>query len=378
MLFNGRPVRVQVAPRRSRTLSMKTGPLLFMACLFLLLPLSAKNQKPPRGDATLRELADRIGFKIGAAIAPVFFNREPEYSETLAREFNSGESVLVFKLVEPQQGRFNFTEMDREMAFARQYNMTLFGGPLIYKRSTLPDWMDKSFFFWRGSTLDAITRDHIQTVVRHGGNTYSAWEVVNEPLTTANPPWGRVWSREEYIVRAFRYAREANPNAVLVLNQAFGRDGVDPGLVDQFFDLLRSVKAKGGSVDAAGIEMHFEMQLLRPTYLDEFRNFLARAQQAGLQVYVTEMDAYQGPPGAIPDAMERQKQVYHDVLAACLASPVCKGLYIWGITDRHNSYQNRLDPHPDAKPLPFDDNYQKKPAYYGLLEALQERVAKAK
>lgn len=355
---------------------MKTGPLVFTACLFLFLPLSAKNQKP--GDATLRGLADRIGFRIGAAIAPVFFSREPEYGETLAREFNSAESVMVFKLVQPEQGRFNFTEMDQEMVFARQHNLTLFGGPLIYKRSTLPPWMDSSSLFWRESTLDAIMRDHIQTVVRHGGNTYSAWEVVNEPLTTTNPPWGRVFSREEYIVRAFRYAREANPNAVLVLNQAFGRDGVDRGLVDQFFDLVRSVKAKGGSIDAAGIEMHFEMQLLRPVYLGEFQDFLARARQAGLQVYVTEMDAYQGPPGAIPDALERQKHVYHDLLAACLASPACKGFYIWGVSDRHNSYQNRRDPHPDPKPLPFDDNYQKKPAYYGMLEALQERVTKAK
>ena len=355
---------------------MKTGPLAFATCLLLFLQLSAKNQKPPRAEVTLRELADRIGLKIGAAIAPMFFEREPEYGETLAREFNSGESVLVFKLVEPQQGRFNFIEMDREISFAREHNLTLFGGPLIYKRSTLPDWMDH--LFWQANDLDAVTRDHIQTVVRHGGDTYFAWEVVNEPLTTANPPWGRVWSREEYIVRAFRYAHEANPNAVLVLNQAFGRDGVDPGLVDQFFDLVRSVKAKGGDIDAAGIEMHFEMQLLRPTYLDEFRDFLARAQQAGLEVYVTEMDAYQGPPGAIPDVWQRQKQVYHDVLAACLASPACKGYYTWGVSDRHNSYQNRRDPHPDPKPLPFDDNYQKKPAYYGMLEALQERVAKAK
>jgi endo-1,4-beta-xylanase len=179
----------------------------------------------------------------------------------------------------------------------------------------------------------------------------------------------------EYITRAFRYAREADPHATLVLNQSFGRSGVDRAFMDQFFGLLERLKANGAPVDAAGIEMHIEMQLLRPTYLGEFRDYLARAAQAGVQVYVTEMDVYQGPPGTVADPFNRQKQIYHDVLAACLASPACKAFYTWGLTDQFNMYQHReADPHPDAKPLPFDENYQKKPAYYGMLEALQERV----
>jgi endo-1,4-beta-xylanase len=364
----------------SWTLTMKIGWFLIAACL--VLPASnpaegAMNGQGSPADRTLRELADQIGFKIGAAIAPMIFNQQPEYGQVLGREFNAAESVTIFKLLEPDRSRFNFREMDRETAFAREHHLTLFGGPLIYKPSTLPPWMDR--ISWTPNDLDEITRNHIQTVIRHGGDAFSAWEVVNEPLTTPNPPWGRVWSREEYIARAFRYAREASPKAVLLLNQAFGRDGIDRALADQFFELVRQVKAKGVAVDAAGIEMHLEMQLLRPTYLEEFRDFLSRADQAGLQVYLTEMDVYQGPPGAFPDPFQRQKQVYHDVLATCLASPACKAVFIWGISDNHNMYQNRpVDPRPDAKPLPFDDRYQKKPAYYGMLEALEERVAKAK
>jgi endo-1,4-beta-xylanase len=97
-----------------------------------------------------------------------------------------------------------------------------------------------------------------------------------------------------------------------------------------------------------------------------------------VQVYVTEMDLYQGPPGFVADPLVRQQQIYHDVLAACLASTACKAYYTWGVSDRANMYQRRArDSHPDAKPLPFDENYQKKPAYYGMLAALQERVARA-
>jgi endo-1,4-beta-xylanase len=339
---------------------------------------SVKAKKPAaHPDVPLRQLADQAGIKIGTAIMPMLFRQDAVFRDTLAREYNSAESVTMFKLVQPQKGRFNFTQMDQEAAFAREHGMTLFGAPLIYKPASLPEWMHS--WFWTQHGLDGTMHDHIETVVRHGGAVFTAWEVVNEPLTTENRPFGTTFATEEYTARAFRYAREANPNAVLVLNQSFGRAGVEPGLANRFFDLVAKVKAKGGPVDAAGIEMHLEMPTLRPTYLDEFRDFLDRCHRAGLQVYITEMDAYQGPPGAVPNAFERQKAVYHDVMATCLASPACKAFYTWGISDAHNMYQSRpRDPRPDAKPLPFDDQYQKKPAYYGLQQALEERLAKGK
>ncbi|HEV3277060.1 MAG TPA: endo-1,4-beta-xylanase [Terriglobia bacterium] len=363
---------------------MKMALLIIVACLLTATACLGRGQHAPRSkkttpvtDLTLRQLADQAGIKIGSAVMPVLFRQDPDFRQVLAREYNSAESVTMFKLVHPQKERFNFAEMDQEAAFARAHGMTLFGAPLIYKPASLPDWMHS--FFWTQGGLDRVTRDHIQTVVRHGGSAFSAWEVVNEPLTTTNRPWGTTFSTEEYTARAFRYAREANPNAVLVLNQSFGRSGVEPDLANRFFDLVGKVKAKGGPVDAAGIEMHLEMPSLRPGYLDEFRDFLERCHRAGLQVYVTEMDAYQGPPGAIPEAFERQKTVYHDVLATCLASPACKAFYTWGISDAHNMYQSRpRDPRRDAKPLPFDEQYQKKPAYYGIEQALEERVSKKK
>ncbi len=356
--------------------------LLIGTLICLAAPLSAQSARTvkskkdlSRVDVPLRQLADQAGIKIGTAIMPMLFRQDAQFRDTLAREYNSAESVTMFKLVHPQKDRYNFTEMDQEAAFAREHGMTLFGAPLIYKPASLPDWMHS--FFWTQHGLDGVMRDHIETVVRHGGSVFAAWEVVNEPLTTENRPFGTTFATEEYTARAFRYAREANPNAVLVLNQSFGRSGVEPALANRFFDLVAKVKAKGGPIDAAGIEMHLEMPSLRPTYLDEFRDFLDRCHRAGLQVYVTEMDAYQGSPGEIPDPFERQKTVYHDVMAACLASPACKAFYTWGISDAHNMYQSRpRDPRPDAKPLPFDERYGKKPAYYGLEQALQEKLAK--
>lgn len=259
--------------------------------------------------------------------------------------------------------------------------MKLFGAALIYRPNTAPPWLvslvRQSGFKPPADELDRIMKNFIQTVVRHGGETYSAWEVVNEPLSSPNNPWGMTFGQVGYISKAFNYAHEANPSAQLVLNQTFGIDGVDREKTDQFFDLVRRLKASGVPIDVAGIEMHLDAQKLRPSYLEDFRYFLKSAREAGVESQITEMDVYQGPPGFFPDPMMNQKRIFHDVVSACLQDSNCKALYTWGLSDTHTWLALRPNHRlADAKPLLFDENYRKKPAYFGVLEALQERIAR--
>ena len=82
-------------------------------------------------------------------------------------------------------------------------------------------------------------KEHIQTVVRHGGDTYYAWEVANEPTQQMkNSCWARILGEEQYMVKAFQYAREANPNAMLLLNDTFGHDGIEKDRAEAFFALV--------------------------------------------------------------------------------------------------------------------------------------------
>ena len=99
---------------------------------------------------------------------------------------------------------------------------------------------------WSKKELSDVLKEHIQTVVRHGGDTYYSWEVVNEPTNpTHNGCWSRVLGDDEYMVKAFQYAREANPNALLLLNDTFGQGGIDKERVDEFFSIGRSREEKG-------------------------------------------------------------------------------------------------------------------------------------
>lgn len=336
----------------------------------------------PGSEDTLRVYADRLHFHIGSIMQMKIFD-DPRYRETLAREFNVFVSFVFMRNVEPEPGQFNFRGMDQDIQFAREHQMKLFGASLIYRAGAVaPAWLvPVRGGNWGRSKdeYDSILREWIQTVVRHGGDSYYCWEVVNEPLSNPNQPWQAVFGRDEYIAKAFRYAHEANPSVALELNETFGQAGVDRAKTDEFFDLVQRLKSRGVPIDVAGTEMHLEAQQLRPDYLDELRYFLDRARAARVQVYITEMDLYQGPPGAFPDPLQHQRQIYHDVLATCLADSNCQGLTTWGVSDARSWLTQKVrDPHPDAKPLLFDEEYQKKPAYFGVLQALQERVGKGR
>ena len=328
------------------------------------------------GNETLRQAADKLDFKVGTTIQGRMWNHDPEYKPVLGREFNSAVSIVFQGITQPEHGRFNWDPMDEAMRFAKQNNIKLMGHCLVYKNAVAASWLNfnnGSCGGWLAPTLDDILKDQITNVVRHGGDSYYAWEVVNEPTEPHhNGCWSRILGEDQYIVKAFQYARAANPNAMLILNDTFGQAGIDKERAAEFWALVGRLKAAGAPIDAVGTEMHWEMPQLRPTYLEEFKEFLANARKAGVKVNITEMDVYQGPTDS-PELFAKQKEIFYNVVHACLQDSNCVGFMTWGIADRYtwlrtSDWKNM----PNAKPVLFDDDFKKKPAYYGVLQALKE------
>ena len=350
------------------SLAVTTSLLLAASTLALRMPQAAETD-------TLRYYADKLGFGVGMVIQPLFWNRQPQYKPTLAREFNHAVSIVTMRLTQPQRGHFDFDSMDEEKSFAKEHNMKLFGAVLVYRTDSSPAWLHFDPLLcggWSAHDLDEIMKQHIETVVRHGGDSYYGWEVVNEPLAPGqNGCWGRVMGQDNMIAKAFQYARDANPNVLLLLNETFGQAGVDKDRVDRFFDLIARVRKLGAGIDAVGCEMHLEAQQLHADYIDEFKYFLDRARKAGVQVQITEMDVYQGPPGAFADPYGKQKEIFYNVVHTCLKDSNCTSFTVFGMNDDLTWLRTNKDL-PDANPVLFDGRYNKKPAYYGVLQALEE------
>jgi endo-1,4-beta-xylanase len=351
--------------------------LTVLAMMGILVPSAFSQEKGVFSEnESLRQAAEKTGFWVGTTIQGRMWNRDPSYKPVMAREFNAGVSIVFQGITQPERGRFNFDPMDEAMGFARQHNMKLMGHCLVYKNATAAPWLrfnSAACGGWSAKDLDQILKEQIQTVVRHGGDAYYAWEVVNEPTEPAhNGCWSRVLGEDQYMVKAFQYAREAAPNTMLMLNDTFGQGGIDKERAAQFFSLVKRLKDAGAPIDAVGTEMHWEMPQLRPTYLDEFKDFLANARKLGVKVHVTEMDVYQGETDS-PDAFAKQKEIFYNIVHTCMQDSNCIGFMTWGIADRYSwlrttDWKNM----PNAKPVLFDDDYKKKPAYYGVLQALKE------
>ncbi len=337
-----------------------------LAMMMLFAPLASPQTKDAGSESeTLRQAAEKTHFRVGTTIQGRMWNRDPEYKPVLSREFNAAVSIVFQGITQPQRGRFNFDGMDEAMSFARQHDMKLMGHCLVYKNPVSAPWLNfnnGTCGGWSAKALDEILKEQIQRVVHHGGDSYYAWEVVNEPTEpNHNGCWSRILGEDQYMVKAFQYAREANPNALLMLNDTFGQGGIDKARADEFWALVKRLKDAGAPIDAVGTEMHWEMPQLRPSYLGEFKDFLANARKAGVKVHITEMDVYQGSTNS-PDAFAKQKEIFYNVVHTCMLDSNCIGFMTWGIADRYS----------DAKPVLFDDNFNKKPAYDGVLQALKE------
>jgi endo-1,4-beta-xylanase len=327
----------------------------------------------PNLNGTLRYSADRIGFGIGTYFQ-IPEARDPLSPRVLQSEFNTLMMATFMKKTQPARDGWDWSVTDEVMQAGSANGQKIIGGPLVYDNPRAPAWLGfdkRDCGGWSADELEGILQTYIQTVVsRFRGKIY-AWEVVNEPFSSDETCWHRILG-EGYIGRAFGYAHAADPDARLFLNEAFGRDGVDRNSTDKFFSVVQSLRDAGAPLDSVGIQMHLNADILRPTYPEEFQYFLHQARKAGVRVLITEMDVYQGAPGFFQDPLNVQKQIFAAIARICLSFTHCTDLITWGISDRY-TWLGRISGNDfiDPQPLLFDAQFQAKPAFYGVLEALQ-------
>ena len=235
-----------------------------------------------------------------------------------------------------------------------------------------PDWLTN--FSGTADELDKILADHIQSVILdvndYANMKVPIWDVVNEAVTdswTGGPlkeakPWYPLLP--DYVDRAFNYAHLADPDALLFYN--------DYNVVtsshkeDYIVEMIQGMQSRGVPIHGMGMQMHVSVD--NPPTREHIAAVIKRFGDLGLQVHVTELDvkcdACWGTDGAAPLAAEAK--VYEDALSACvLDNPgVCTAFLTWGLTDKHTWLGS------DKHPLPFDENYAKKPAYDSMLYVL--------
>ena len=93
--------------------------------------------------------------------------------------------------------------------------------------------------------------------------------------------------------------------------------------------------------------------------------------ELGVDIYVTEFDVnMDSVKGTKSQKDHKQAEIYYNSLRGCLEVSSCKSFSVLGITDKETWYIY-LD-YKNPQPLPFDEQYQPKPAYFAMRKALEQ------
>ncbi|MBN1501541.1 MAG: endo-1,4-beta-xylanase [Spirochaetes bacterium] len=348
---------------------MKKIFLIFaVLCISLIAFSCNKNELKPLHSAFKKD------FLVGAAVEPEqLLGAE---GELLSRHFNSitAENVMKQLSLQPKEGKFNFNEADKLVAFAEKHKLKVRGHCLVWHHpSQMADWMfeDENGNPAGRELMLKRLRNHIKTVVeRYKGKVY-AWDVVNEAIDTSTADQLRHTEfykliGPDYIEKAFEYAHEADPDVKLFINEY---DTFDPEKNKAYFKLIKSLIDKGIPISGIGLQMHVKMTNPSAAMIEQAINNLS---VFGLDLHITELDMsfYDSEFGSFDQPSEQQlvyqayryKQIM-DIFKKHNDS--IKSVTFWGFHDGHTW----LTSYPVIRndwPLIFTADFKPKWVYYAL------------
>ncbi|SOB82809.1 non-reducing end alpha-L-arabinofuranosidase family hydrolase [Streptomyces sp. 1331.2] len=298
---------------------------------------------------TLGAAAAGSGRYFGTAVAAGRLG-DSTYSTILDREFNTitPENEMKWDSTEPSRGSFNFGPGDTIVNHAAAHNQKMRGHTLVW-HSQLPGWV-KSIN--DAGTLRGVMNNHITQEATHYKGKIYAWDVVNEAF--ADDGSGRHRSSvfqdvlgDGFIEEAFRTARAADPGAKLCYND-YNIENWSDAKTQGVYRMVKDFKSRGVPIDCVGFQSHFGAGGAPGS----FRTTLAEFAALGVDVQLTELDIAQASADA-----------YANAVRACLDTPRCTGITVWGIRDS-DSWRT------GENPLLFDNNGNRKPAHNAVLTTL--------
>jgi endo-1,4-beta-xylanase len=334
---------------------------------------------------SLRAGAERSGVLVGTAVDPRRFS-EASYAATLSREFNlvEPENVMKWGTIRPDQKTFNFGPGDQVVAFAQAHRMKVRGHCLLWSEYN-PAWLTKGNF--TPDQLRSMLREHITKVMKHYAGKVFAWDVVNESFLADGQVESSIWydspgiglkgKGTAYIEQAFRWARAAAPKALLFYND-YDTEGIN-AKSDAVYEMVKDFKKRGVPIDGVGIQAHIFNLDMRD--ISSINANITRLVALGVEVHITEMDVALpvAANGRLLDQSDLSKQadIYRLVATACFEQPRCTAFQTWGFTDKYTWIPDYTKGAKGA-PLLFDQNYESKPAYKAVLDALDVRLRTGK
>ena len=345
-----------------------------------------------RAQTTLKD-AFKNDFRIGAALNQGEFTGENSNADAIVKaQFNtiSPENVLKWESVNPLPGQFDFSEADRYVQFGQKNGMFIVGHNLIWHQQT-PRWV---FEDDNGKAVDRETllqrmREHIFTVVGRYRGKIGGWDVVNEAVnedgTLRESPWRKIIGYD-YLIKAYQFAHEADPQAELYYND-YSLENLPKR--NGAIALVKKLQAAGIPLTAIGLQEHDQMNWPSTCQVDETVSDFARL---GIKVMVTELDVDVLPSATpsqgadismnvalqaelnpytngLPDSVQQKlAQRYADLFAVFVKHhDSITRVTFWGVTDADSWLNSWPVRGRTSYPLLFGRDFQPKPAFAAVM-----------
>lgn len=329
---------------------------------------------------SLRALAADKGIVFGSAAASYEF-KDADFAALLPREaaILVPEYEMKRDVVEPSPGAYDFSGCDALVNFAQTHKLRMRGHPLVWHYAN-PPWLEDVV---RSRRDPRLLTAYVSALARRYRGRMLSHDVVNEALVP--PDEGATGWRPcfwldafgpSYLDMAFHAAREADPAAQLIYNDA-GCEQDTPGH-DRFrkhvLELLDGLLKRGVPVQGMGLQAH--LAAFGPKVNQrKLGAFLDELSARGLAILVTELDV--DDEGGPRNTDIRDRAVADEArrfLDVALDNSAIRTILTWGLTDRYLdpplSWRLRLSGFKGRR-LPYDARLRPKPLHAALAQAFR-------
>ncbi|MGL4632786.1 MAG: endo-1,4-beta-xylanase [Leadbetterella sp.] len=334
--------------------------------------------------------------KIGSRL-DVVHHTYPHYQSTFLKEFNSAQLTWFagWGIGWPSKGKFRFDHFNKNINWCLQNNMYPMMHMLLGWNMYMPKWLVESEM--SPQEMESQMYQMIDSIMISNDNAHKVqvWNVINElfehktGLYRADSTmwWNKMgWEQDAsglpsseivnkqhpiFVRKAFEYCRKHTPNKLELRDYSIETlDSTDmPRYIRHkaIYQLAKHMLNTGVPLDAIGVQGHHYIQF--DSFLKGLNvsQSIKRFRDLGLDVYITEMDV-SNFENKVPWSQAlaiKQRDMYKNYVKQCIEGGATI-IHTWGLRDKDDRGWRTLE-----KPLLFDENLQKKPAYDGMKEGLK-------
>ena len=377
----------------------KVKKIYFLLFLFLIACSSEDNgdsyDEPVTPEIGLKDIAVEKGKFIGNLMRDGFFDNHQIYNgaidNILKTEYNALVTGNKLKMANILRERpddpfnikisdLNTNNIDRFVDYANKHNMKKRGHVMVWYKQ-IPNWLEEESVNWSSQQIYNFTESYIRALSKYTVGKIDEWDVLNEAIVfngyRTNTWYEKVNSEENdngeigyltFFSKLFKWAREENADVKLFYND-YGIEEFGTPKNNLMRIMVKDLKTQLNTpIDGVGLQSHFKLENMNSLFMENLGNTIDDLGNSGFIANLTELDIR--ICDGISQGIQEQKDAYKQIVLTAFSKPNCNTILIWGSSDIDSWIPSHFSNCGQA--TPHDENFEKKPAYFGIKEALEE------